>query len=79
MITSARNPKVQRIRALQRLTKRRTAAGAFVVEGVRLAEEALRSSWPPSTWRRKNTGSSGESRSVKEGGSRNACAGVYAR
>ncbi|HLE74284.1 MAG TPA: hypothetical protein VI688_08565, partial [Anaerolineales bacterium] len=46
MITSARNPKVQRIRALQRLTKRRTAAGAFVVEGVRLAEEALRSSWP---------------------------------
>ena len=46
MITSARNPKVQRIRGLQRLAKRRAEAGAFVVEGVRLAEEALRSSWP---------------------------------
>jgi TrmH family RNA methyltransferase len=37
---------VQRIRGLQRLAKRRAEAGAFVVEGVRLAEEALRSSWP---------------------------------
>jgi TrmH family RNA methyltransferase len=46
MITSARNPKVQHIRALQRLAKRRAEAGAFVVEGVLLAEEALRSGWP---------------------------------
>lgn len=46
MITSARNPKVQHIRALQRLAKRRAEAGTFVVEGVRLAEETLRSSWP---------------------------------
>jgi TrmH family RNA methyltransferase len=46
MITSARNPKVQRIRGLQRLAKRRAEAGGFVVEGARLAEEALRSSWP---------------------------------
>jgi TrmH family RNA methyltransferase len=46
MITSARNPKVQQIRALQRLAKHRAEAGAFIVEGVRLAEEALRSAWP---------------------------------
>jgi TrmH family RNA methyltransferase len=46
VITSSRNPKVQQIRALQRLAKRRAEAGAFVVEGVRLAEEALRSAWP---------------------------------
>jgi len=45
MITSTRNPKVQEIRALQRHAKRRAEAGAFIVEGVRLAEEALRSSW----------------------------------
>ncbi|MEX1247079.1 MAG: RNA methyltransferase [Anaerolineales bacterium] len=46
MISSVRNPKVQEIRALQRLAKRRREQGAFVVEGVRLAEEALMSGWP---------------------------------
>jgi TrmH family RNA methyltransferase len=46
MITSARNPKVQRLRALQEHAKRRKEHGSFVVEGVRLAEEALMSNWP---------------------------------
>jgi TrmH family RNA methyltransferase len=46
MISSVRNPKVQHIRGLQRQAKRRAEAGSFVVEGVRLAEEALRSGWP---------------------------------
>ena len=46
MIKSVRNPKVQEMRALQRLPKRRREKGAFVVEGARLAEEALMSNWP---------------------------------
>jgi TrmH family RNA methyltransferase len=46
MISSVRNPKVQEIRALQQLPKRRREKGAFVVEGARLAEEALMSNWP---------------------------------
>lgn len=46
MINSAQNPKVQETRALLRQTKRRKQAGAFVVEGVRLASEALLSGWP---------------------------------
>lgn len=46
MIKSVRNPKVQEMRALQRLPRRRREKGAFVVEGARLAEEALMSSWP---------------------------------
>ena len=45
MISSVRNPKVQALRALQRQAKRRAEAGAFVVEGTRLAEEALKSGW----------------------------------
>ena len=45
MITSVRNPKVQEIRTLQNRAKERREAGAFVVEGVRLAEEALQSGW----------------------------------
>jgi TrmH family RNA methyltransferase len=49
MITSARNPKVQRLRALQAQAKRRKEHGSFVVEGVRLAEEALMSNWPVRT------------------------------
>lgn len=49
MITSARNPKVQRLRALQEQAKRRKENGSFVVEGVRLAEEALMSNWPVRT------------------------------
>ncbi|MCW5875385.1 MAG: RNA methyltransferase [Anaerolineales bacterium] len=46
MIRSAQNAKVQETRALLRQTKRRKGAGAFVVEGVRLAREALLSGWP---------------------------------
>ena len=46
MITSTRNPKIQALRALQSRAKNRRESGAFVVEGVRLAEEALASNWP---------------------------------
>jgi TrmH family RNA methyltransferase len=45
MIRSVRNPKVQELRALQKVPKRRREKGAFVVEGARLAEEALMSNW----------------------------------
>jgi RNA methyltransferase, TrmH family len=47
MITSTHNAKVQQIRELQAKASKRREAGAFVVEGVRLAEEALRSGWEP--------------------------------
>jgi TrmH family RNA methyltransferase len=46
MITSPSNPKVQFIRALQSRARNRRKEGAFVVEGVRLAEEALAAGWP---------------------------------
>lgn len=46
MITSLSNPKIQQVRALQKHTKERRKAQAFVVEGVRLAEEALNANWP---------------------------------
>jgi TrmH family RNA methyltransferase len=45
MITSPQNPKVQLVRALQSRSRNRRKQGAFVVEGVRLAEEALGSGW----------------------------------
>lgn len=45
MITSTRNPKIQWIKALQTRPQRRKEEGVFIVEGVRLAEEALRSGW----------------------------------
>lgn len=45
MITSVRNPKIQQLRGLQSRAKNRREAKAFVVEGVRLAEEALTSGW----------------------------------
>lgn len=45
MITSTRNAKVAHLRALQQ-AKRRRESGTFVVEGVRLVEEALMSNWP---------------------------------
>jgi TrmH family RNA methyltransferase len=45
MIKSVKNPKIQELRALQRLPKRRREKGSFVVEGARLAEEALMSNW----------------------------------
>lgn len=45
MITSVRNPKIQRVRRLQNRARQRQKEGAFVVEGVRLCEEALHSGW----------------------------------
>ncbi len=47
MITSAHNPKIQAVRALLARRKERTAQSEFVVEGVRLAEEALQAGWLP--------------------------------
>jgi TrmH family RNA methyltransferase len=45
MITSNRNPKVQWIRLLNAHSRERSESQAFVVEGVRLVEEALRAGW----------------------------------
>jgi len=45
MITSKDNPKIKRVRALQTDSKARRAEKAFVVEGIRLVEEALGSRW----------------------------------
>ena len=45
MITSNHNPRIKFVRALQGRTKERRDAGAFVVEGVRLVEEAVNSNW----------------------------------
>lgn len=45
MITSAQNPKIKWARALQAQSRKRREAGAFVIEGVRLAEEALAAGW----------------------------------
>jgi len=45
MITSPHNPKLKLIRALQGRAKERREAGAFVVEGVRLVEDAVSSNW----------------------------------
>jgi TrmH family RNA methyltransferase len=45
MITSTHNPKIQWVRLLQSRSKERREAGVFVVEGVRLAEEALQAGW----------------------------------
>lgn len=45
MITSTRNPKIQWVRSLQSQARARREEGAFVVEGVRLVEEALSAGW----------------------------------
>lgn len=45
MITSTQNPKVQLVHALQSRSRNRRKEGAFVIEGIRLAEEALGSGW----------------------------------
>lgn len=47
MITSSRNPKIQWVRSLQAHPKARREAGLFVVEGVRLVEEAWQAGWHP--------------------------------
>jgi len=44
MITSAQNPKLKLVRALLGRAKERREAGAFVVEGVRLVEDAVKAS-----------------------------------
>lgn len=46
MITSNHNPKIKLVRALLGRARDRREAGAFVVEGVRLFEEAVDSNWP---------------------------------
>jgi RNA methyltransferase, TrmH family len=46
MITSNQNPKVKLARALLGRPKERQEAGAFVIEGVRLLEEAIKANWP---------------------------------
>ncbi len=46
MITSTSNSQVKNVRALQSQARHRRAEGAFVVEGVRLVEEAAASGWP---------------------------------
>ncbi|KAA3646177.1 MAG: RNA methyltransferase [Chloroflexi bacterium] len=47
MITSTSNPKIQRIKALQKRARVRREEQAFVVEGVRLTEEALQAGCKP--------------------------------
>jgi TrmH family RNA methyltransferase len=47
MITSIHNPRIQAVRALLARRKERIAQGQFVVEGVRLAEEAFQAGWLP--------------------------------
>jgi len=45
MITSSQNSKIKLVRALLGRAKERRDANAFVVEGVRLVEEAINSNW----------------------------------
>lgn len=45
MITSNQNPKIQKIRELLQQSKARKDSGLFVIEGVRLCEEALQANW----------------------------------
>ena len=45
MITSPQNPRIQQVRALLSQRKERDETGLFVLEGVRLLEEALSSGW----------------------------------
>lgn len=46
-ISSLKNPKIQQIRALLNQRQEREQAGKFVIEGVRLTEEALAAGWLP--------------------------------
>jgi len=45
VITSVQNAKIKWVRSLQSNSRERREAGAFVVEGVRLVEEALSARW----------------------------------
>jgi TrmH family RNA methyltransferase len=46
MITSSQNAKIKLIRALQGRARERREESAFLIEGVRLVEEAIDSKWP---------------------------------
>jgi TrmH family RNA methyltransferase len=46
MITSSQNPKLKLARTLQGRSRERQEANAFVIEGVRLIEEAATAGWP---------------------------------
>jgi len=46
LITSSQNPKLKLVRLLMGRSKERREANAFVVEGVRLIEEAVNVGWP---------------------------------
>lgn len=45
MITSPQNPKIQHIKALLNRSRNRAESHSFIVEGVRLVEEAYQSKW----------------------------------
>ncbi len=45
MITSVKNTRIKNVRALQSKAKNRREEGVFVVEGVRMAEEAVQAGW----------------------------------
>src|ERR1051325_10350657 len=45
MITSSQNPKLKLVRTLMGRPKERREANAFVIEGVRLIEEAVQAGW----------------------------------
>jgi len=47
MLTSPKNPRIQQIRKLQSSVRARRETGLFVVEGVRLVEEAQSAGWKP--------------------------------
>jgi RNA methyltransferase, TrmH family len=46
MITSPQNPRIKSSRSLLGRARERREAGAFVTEGVRLVEEAVKANWP---------------------------------
>jgi RNA methyltransferase, TrmH family len=46
VITSTHNAKIQLLRALAGRSKERRSEAAFIAEGVRLVEEALKADWP---------------------------------
>jgi TrmH family RNA methyltransferase len=47
MLTSTKNPRIRHIRKLQGSARTRRDEGLCVIEGVRLAEEALKADWSP--------------------------------
>lgn len=72
MITSPQNPKIKSVRALQSSSKERRAAQAFVIEGVRLLEEALAAGWQAELVL-YTAGLEGRARAVLEGFAARGC------